>query len=171
MWTRRVPAFLCALLCVLAFWNGTKESGYWNSFYRYGRPMLTDADTALDTGFRKENGLLMQLQAMVPDGEKILITRAGYQYALRARGYVLTSNPIVPLMNLSLAEVGPALAQMNVAALCTEPEFWDERYYAQSTLSEYLNSLPPEQIVDDGAMRIYLLDATLVRKITLPESV
>ncbi len=171
LWTRRVPAFLCALLCVLAFWNGTKESGYWNSFYRYGRPMLSDADTALDTGFRKENGLLMQLQAAVPEGEKILITRAGYQYALRARGYVLTSNPIVPLMNLSLADVGPTLAQMNVAALCTEPEFWDERYYAQSTLSEYLNNLPPEQIVDDGAMRIYLLDATLVKKITLPEAV
>ena len=54
-----------------------------------------------------------------------------------------------------------ALAADNVVALCTEPDFWDERYYALSTLSEYLNSLPPEQILSDGHMRVYLLDASL----------
>ena len=62
-------------------------------------------------------------------------------------------------------EVPAALAHMNVAALCTEPAFWDERYYAKSTLSDYLNSLPPEQIVSDGHMRVYLLDASLVGKL------
>ena len=162
VWLQRAPAYACALLCALAFAQGTQESGYANSFYRYGRPMLTDASMALDTSFKERYRLLLQLNEQVPQGKKILVTRAGYQYALRARGYVLTSNPIVPLMNLPLNEVGDALAKMNVAALVTEPDFWDERYFSQSTLSEYLNSLPPEQIVQDGRMRVYLVDASLV---------
>ncbi len=161
LWARRIPALLGALLCVLAFAQGTQESGYANSFYRYGRPFLTDPATALDQSFQERYELLMKLDALVTDGRKILVTRPGYQYALHARGYILTSNPIVPLMNLPLAEVGPALAADNVVALCTEPDFWDERYYALSTLSEYLNSLPPEQILSDGHMRVYLLDASL----------
>ncbi len=168
-WARRAPAWLCALLCVLAFVQGTQESGYANSFYRYGRPMLTDPLMAQDASFTARYGLLLQLKDIVPDGEKILVTRPGYQYALHAKGYVLTSNPIVPLMNLSLAEVGPALEAIQVAALCTEPDFWDGRYFSRSTLSEYLSSLPPEQIVDDGAMRIYLVDKSLVGKLKLPE--
>jgi len=73
-------------------------------------------------------------------------------------------------MNLSLDEVGPALKQMGVAALCTEPDFWDERYYALSTLSQYLNSLPAEQIVQDGAMRVYLLDTSLVGKLSAAQA-
>jgi hypothetical protein len=170
LWARRVPALLCALLCALAFVNGTRASGYWNSFYRYGRPMLSDNTMALDVSFRTRYSLLMQLESLVPDNEKILITRAGYQYALRAKGYVLTSNPIVPLMNLSLDEIGPALEQMGVAALCTEPDFWDERYYALSTLSQYLNSLPAQQIVQDGAMRVYLLDTSLVGKLSVAQA-
>jgi hypothetical protein len=132
--------------------------------------MLTDSAMALDTSFRTRYSLLLQLQSLVPDSEKILVTRAGYQYALRAKGYVLTSNPIVPLMNLSLNEIGPALKQMGVAALCTEPDFWDERYYALSTLSQYLNSLPAEQIVQDGDMRVYLLDTNLVGKLSAAQA-
>ena len=165
VWLRRVPAYLCAILCVLALWQGTKESGYANSIYRYGRPMLTDASMALDQSFKERYGLMRQVGDLAGADQKILITRVGYQYALRAKGYLLTSNAIVPLMNLPLAEVPAALARMNVAALCTEPAFWDERYYAKSTLSDYLNSLPPEQIVSDGHMRVYLLDASLVGKL------
>ncbi len=168
-WARRLPALLCALLCVVSFVDGTRETGYWNSFYRYGRPMLTDAGTAQDTGFLERYRMLLQLRDLVPADEKILVTRAGYQYALRAKGYVLTSNPVVPLMNLPLSQVGEALAELRVAALCTEPDFWDERYYALSTLSDYLNALPADQILDDGHMRVYLLDTDLVGKITLPE--
>ncbi|MCE5342356.1 MAG: hypothetical protein LLF96_02045 [Eubacteriales bacterium] len=166
LWARRVPALLGALLCVLAFAQGTSESGYANSFYRYGRPMLTDESTAQDTGFLQRYTLLLKLNDLVPQDEKILVTRPGYQYALHAKGYVLTSNPIVPLMNLPLSQVGDALRQMNVAAICTEPDFWDERYYALSTLSEYLNSLPDKQIIDDGTMRVYLLDESLIGKLT-----
>ncbi len=168
-WLRRAPAWLCAMLCVLSFVQGTAESGYANSFYRYGRPMLTDPFMAQDTSFKARYSLLVQLKDLVPEGEKILVTRAGYQYALHAKGYVLTSNPIVPLMNLPLEAVGPVLSQMGVAALCTEPDFWDERYYARSTLSTYLSALPPEQIIDDGVMRIYLLDASLVGKLVMPK--
>ena len=168
-WARRAPAWLCALLCVLAFAQGTAESGYANSIYRYGRPMLTDPLMAQDASFTARYGLLTQLDRLVAQDAKILVTRAGYQYALHARGYVLTSNPIVPLLNLPLADVGPALAAMNVAALCTEPDFWDERYFALSTLSTYLSSLPPEQIISDGYMRIYLLDRALVGKLTVAQ--
>ena len=166
LWTRRLPALLGALLCALAFMYGTKESGYANSMYRYGRPMLTDDTLALDNSYRMRYDLLMQLSPLVPDSEKILLTRPGYQYAMGAKGYILTSNPIVPLMNLPLAQVPAALKAMHVAALCTEPDFWDERYYALSTLSTYLNSLPASQIVDDGHMRVYLLDETLVGKLS-----
>lgn len=169
-WARRAPAWLCALLCVLAFAQGTAESGYANSIYRYGRPMLSDPMMAQDVSFTTRYGLLMQLSPLVPQTQKIIVTRPGYQYALRARGYVLTSNPIVGLMNLPLTAVGPALADMGVAALCTEPDFWDERYFALSTLSTYLNSLPPEQIVDDGHMRVYLVDASLAGKLRVPEA-
>jgi len=166
LWARRIPAVFCAALCALAFVDGTKESGYWNSFYRYGRPMLTEESMAQDTGFLMRYQMLLQLKDLVPEDEKILITREGYQYALGGRGYVLTSNPIVELMNLPLSEMGAALKEMNVAALCTESAFWDERYYALSTLSEYLNALPKEQIMDDGTMRVYLLDSDLVGKLT-----
>lgn len=166
---RRAPAWACAALCALAFMQGTSESGYSNSFYRYGRPMLSDPAMALDTSFTQRYGLLMQLDSLVPDGDKILLSRAGYQYAIHARGYVLTSNPIVPLLNLPLSQVPQALRDMHVAALCTEPSFWDDRYFAQSTLSQYLCSLPPEQIVDDGAMRVYLVDASLAGRLTVPQ--
>ena len=166
LWARRVPALLCALLCMLAFAYGTRETGYANSVYRYGRPMLTDEAMALDNSFRQRYSMLMQLAEQAPADGKILLTRPGYQYALRAKGYILTSNPIVQLMNLPLSEVPTALKAMNAVALCTEPGFWDKRYYALSTLSQYLESLPTDQIVQDNDMRIYLLDRTLIGKIT-----
>jgi len=170
LWTRRVPAMLGALLCVLAFAYGTRESGYANSMYRYGRPMLTDESMALDNSYKTRYDLLMQLAPIVPDNEKIILTRPGYQYAIGAKGYILTSNPIVPIMNLPLTEVPAALKAMNVAALCTEPDFWDDRYYALSTLSIYLNSLPANQIVDDGHMRVYLLDENLIGKLKVKQT-
>ena len=161
-WLLRLPAFLCALLCVLGLVKGVNQTGYTNTFYRYSRGVMEDESILLDNGFRERYDLLMRVAAHVPEDEKILITRVGYQYALRGRGYVLTSNPIVPLMNLAVEEVGPALTEMSVGMLATEPDFWDERYYAQSTLHDYLKTLPQEQIVETPTMRLYLLDRSLI---------
>jgi hypothetical protein len=103
----------------------------------------------------------------VPESEKILLTRMGYQYPIRSRGYILTANPIVPLMNLTLEELPGALRDMNVCMLATEPAFWDERYYALSALSDFLNALPPEQILQDGEyMRLYILDPEVARAVS-----
>lgn len=103
---------------------------------------MEEESLLLDNGFRDQYALLMEVAAQVPEERKILITRVGYQYALRGRGYLLTANPIVPLMNLEKDAVGAALAEMNVALLATEPDFWDERYYPLSTLNDYLSGLP-----------------------------
>lgn len=159
---RRLPALLCVLLCVLGVVKGTNQTGYTNTFYRYSRGVMEDESILLDTGFLKHYGLLMDVAAHVPEEEKILITRVGYQYALDGRGYVLTSNPIVPLMNLPLEEVGPELERMNVAMLATEPDFWDERYYVLSTLNDYLEALPDDQVVETENMRLYLIDRSLI---------
>lgn len=163
---RNAPALLCALLCVLSFWKGTSQTGYDNNFYRYSRAVMEDEATLLDNGFLQRNALLMTAGKHAPEGEKILLTRMGYQYPLGAKGYILTSNPIVPLMNLPLGEVPDELEAMNVCMLATEAEFWDERYFASSTLSEYLNALPDGQILEDGGMRIYVLDAALAQEIS-----
>jgi len=161
------PAWLCAILCALAFFRGVDQTGYANSFYRYSRNVMESTATLLDNGFLERYGLLMLAERIVPEDQKILITRVGYQYPLRARGYVLTSNPIVPLMNLQAEDVNTALREMNVAMLATEPAFWDERYYAASTLHDVLNALPPEQILQDEHMRLYVLDDDLADTIRL----
>ena len=150
----------------MAFVQGTRQTGYANSFYRYSRTVVEDPQTLLDNGFLERYGLLMAAARHVPQDKKILITRTGYQYPLAARGYVLTSNPIVPLMNLPAQEVWEALKRLDVALLATEPDFWDERYYALSTLSGVLNALPPRQILQDGHMRLYVLDADLAAAIS-----
>ena len=62
----------------------------------------------------------------------------------------------------ALEEVGEELAKMNVAMLATEPDFWDERYYPLSTLADYLEALPADQIVETEDMRLYLLDRSLI---------
>ncbi len=155
---RNLPALFCAALCVLSFWHGTSQTGYDNSFYRYSRQVMEDESTLLDNGFLQRYGLLMAGARHVPQDEKILVSRAGYQYPLHARGYVLTSNPIVPLLNLPQETVPAALSELKVAMVATEPDFWDERYYAQSTLSSTLNTLPPEQIFEDAHMRLYVLN-------------
>lgn len=160
--TKCLPALLCVLLCVLGFVKGTNQTGYTNTFYRYSRSVMENEAILLDNGYRERYALLSEVAAQVPQEKKILITRAGYQYALRARGYVLSANPIVPLMNLPLSQVGPALDEMNVAMVASEPKFWDERYFGQSTLSEYLNALPLDQIVETETMRLYLLDRSLI---------
>ena len=158
------PAILCAVLCVLAFSQGVKQTGYANSFYRYSRNVMGSESASLDFSFLERYGLLMTAARHVPEDQKILLTRPGYQYALRGRGYILTANPIVPLMNLPLADIPAALEDMGAVMLATEPDFWDERYYALSTLSEYLSAFPAEQIVqDDSHMRLYILDADIAR--------
>ena len=159
---RGAPALLCAAACFLAFVDGTTETGYARSFFGQSRTVMTDERLLVDNSFQARYGMLMRVAEHVGEDQKILITRSGYQYPLHGRGYVLTTNPIVHLLNLTLEEIGPALADMNVAMLATEPGFWDERYYALSALSEYLNALPAEQIVEDENMRLYLLDASLV---------
>ena len=65
-------------------------------------------------------------------------------------------------MNLEKDAVGAALAEMNVALLATEPDFWDERYYPLSTLNDYLSGLPRDQIIETERMRLYLLDRSLI---------
>lgn len=159
---RSLPACLCVLLCVLGVVKGTSQTGYTNTFYRYSRGVMESERILLDNGFRQRYGLLRQVAEQVDEEQKILITRVGYQYALRGRGYLLTANPIVPLMNLPVEEVEGALAEMNVAMLATEPDFWDERYYALSALDEYLRGLPADQIVETADMRLYLLDRSLI---------
>ena len=156
------PACLCVLLCLLGVVKGTNQTGYTNTFYRYSRDVMESERILLDNGFRERYGMLMAVAEHVGEDQKILITRVGYQYPLRGRGYVLTSNPIVPLMNLPLEEVEAALAEMNVAMLATEPDFWDERYYPLSALEHYLDALPRDQIVETADMRLYLLDRSLI---------
>ena len=159
---QHLPAYLCVLLCLLGVIKGTNQTGYTNTFYRYSRDVMESERILLDNGFRERYGMLMAVAEHVGEDEKILITRVGYQYPLRGRGYVLTSNPIVPLMNLPLEEVEAALAEMNVTMLATEPDFWDERYYPLSALGIYLDALPRDQIVETADMRLYLLDRSLI---------
>jgi len=161
-WVKTIPAWMCALICLLAMVKGVNQTGYTNTFYRYSRGVMEDENILLDNGFREQYGLLMDVAANVQEDEKILITRVGYQYALRGKGYVLTSNPIVPLMNLPYDEVEKALEDMNVVMLATEPDFWDKRYYPMSTLNEYLCKLPQDQIIETDKMRLYLLKRDLI---------
>lgn len=163
---RKLPALLCTCLCLTAFVQGTNQTGYSTTFYRLSRDVMEDPQALLDNGFLERYGLVMTAERLVPEDRKILITRAGYQYPLKVRGYVLTSNPIVPLMNLPVQEVPAALEKLGVAIVATEPEFWDERYYALSTLSDFLNQLPPQQILQDGYMRLYVLDGALAASIS-----
>ncbi len=156
----RLPAYLCVLLCVLGMVKGTSQTGYTNTFYRFSRDVMEDERLLLDNGFRERYGLLMDVAATIPEDKKLLITRSGYQYALRGQGYLLLSNPIVPLLNLPADEVEAALRELNVAALATEPDFWDERYFPLSGLGEYLAGLPEDRVVETPSMRVYLLDAT-----------
>lgn len=161
LWTARIPAFICALLCVVWFAGGTKVTGYSASFYRYGRPMLTDARYAQDNFIINQYGTLLKFAPMLNDGQNIIIARESYQYPLHSRALMLTANPVAPIFNLPLKDIPAALAEKNVAAVAAEPNFWDERFYAETTLSAYLNALPPDQIVQRDNMRIYILDPNL----------
>ena len=162
-WLRCAPAWLCAGLCLLMLARGVDQTGYSKSFYRYTRGVMESEEMLLDNGFRDQYAQLMEMAQKVDEDQKILVPRAGYQYALRAKAYVLTSNPIVPLLNLPLEEVGAELKRLNVAMIATEPDFWDNRYYALSTLNEWLKQLPAEQVVESENMRMYLLDPALVQ--------
>ncbi len=160
---RAVPAWLCVMLCLLGFVQGTKQTGYADSFYRTSRHVMESESMLLDNGFQEKFGLLMHLAENVGQDEMILIPRSGYQYPLHAKGHVLDSNPIVPVMNLSLEEVPGELERMNVVMLATESAFWDGRYYPLSTLAEYLEALPEEQKVEYGGMRYYLISPELAQ--------
>ena len=142
--------------------KGLNQTGYTNTFYRSSRSVMEDEEILLDNGFQKQYGLLREIAGKVEADEKILITRVGYQYALRGKGYLLTSNPIVPLMNLPYDEVEAALKELNVVMLATQPEFWDDRYYPMSTLNEYLTKLPADQIIETEKMRLYILKRDLI---------
>lgn len=161
-WLKTLPAWLCAALCLMLLMKGVNQTGYSKSFYRYTRDVVESEEILLDNGFRDQYAELMDVAQKVGEDQKILITRVGYQYALRGKAYVLTSNPIVPLLNLPLEEVGAELERLNVAMIATEPDFWDKRYYALSTLNEWLEQLPQEQVVESEKMRMYLLDPALV---------
>jgi len=158
---RALPLWLCAALCVLGFVQGTRQTGYANSFYRSSRHVMESESLLLDNGFREKFALLMALADEVGEEEMILIPRTGYQYPLHGRGHVLDANPIVPVMDLSLEEVPAELERMKVAMLATESDFWDQRYYPASTLAEYLETLPEAQRIEYGGMRYYLLKPEL----------
>ena len=168
VWVKTIPAWLCAVICLLSMVKGLNQTGYTNTFYRWSRGVMEDENILLDNSFRDQYGLLMDVAANVKDDEKILITRVGYQYALRGKGYVLTANPIVPLMNLPYDEVEAALQEMNVAMLATEPRFWDDRYYPMSTLGEYLSQLPEDQVLETEKMRLYILKRELIPEPVMP---
>lgn len=167
-WVKTIPAWLCAVLCLLGMVKGVNQTGYTNTFYRWSRSVMEDESILLDNSFRDQYGLLMDVAKNVAEDEKILITRVGYQYALRGKGYLLTSNPIVPLMNLPYEEVEAALEEMNVVMLATEPDFWDDRYYPMSTLNEYLCKLPEDQILETEKMRLYILRRDLLPQPAMP---
>ena len=131
LWTKQIPAFACALLCVGWFAEGIRETGYSASFYRYGRPTLTDPLYAQDNYMQTRYGALMRFSALLQDGQNLLITRDSYQYPIHSRALMLTANPVAPLLNLSLAEIPGELAKWNVAAVATEPDFWDNRFFAE----------------------------------------
>lgn len=161
----RLPLLLCAALSVLLFWQGTQQTGYSCSVYRQSRALMENEQALLDNGFLLRNDLLAKVAPLVSPEQKIVLTRAGTQYILHGNGYILTSDAIVPLMNLPLQEVPQALEDMDVAVVVTEPNFWDERYYSHSTLSVVLNALPPEQIFEDGTMRLYVVDPIIAQKL------
>lgn len=157
-----IPVYLCVVLCTLSFVQGTKQTGYANSVYRYSRNVMESEEILMDTNFQNQYGLLREIASHIAEDQKILIPSVGYQYALRGKGYVLTTNPIVPLLNLPLDEVEEELSEMNVALLATEPSFWDKRYFPLSTLAQYLEALPSDQIIRTEKMRIYLIDRSLI---------
>ncbi len=158
---RRLPAWVCAALCVLAFVQGVRQTGYSNSLYRYSRNVMEDEGILLDNPFQNRFGLLMDVAAQVPEGETVLVPSPAYQYALRGEAYLIPSNSVASILNLPLDQVAQELANRKVALVATDPDFWDKRYFALSTLNDYLETLPPEQIVETEAMRLYLLDESL----------
>lgn len=160
---RALPLWLCAALCLAGFVQGTKQTGYANSFYRSSRHVMESETLLLDNGFQQKFALLMALAEEVGEEEMILIPRTGYQYPLHGRGHVLDSNPIVPVMNLPLEQVPAELERMKVAMLATESDFWDHRYYPASTLAAYLETLPAAQRIEYGGMRYYLLRPELAQ--------
>ena len=157
-----LPAALCALLCAAAFIKGVSQTGYTASYYRDSRSVMESESILLDKGYRERYGLLTAVADAMPPDEKLLITRVGYQYALKGKGYCLLSNPIVPILNMRADEIAGELKRLNAGMLATEPGFWDERYFPLTTLHQYLQTLPPAQVIETETMRLYLLDEKLV---------
>lgn len=164
LWLRRVPSFFCAVLCCMAFVDGTAQKGYSESFYRQSRNTMEDAFILLDNSFQSRYSFAMDVMEEVQDDEKLLITRVGYQYPFRSKAYFLAANSIVPILNLPENEIEQTLIDMNVVAIASEPSFWDTRYFHLSTLNDWLNKLPPERIVETDRMRIYFVSETLYNR-------
>lgn len=159
---KNLPLWLCVGMALFGMVKGLNQTGYTNTFYRSSRGVMESESILLDNGFRERYQLLMEVAAHVPEDQKILINRNGYQYALRSRGHMLQSNPIVPILNLPLEEIEGALKELNVAMVASEPDFWDERFFGLSTLSDYLNALPADQIIETETMRLYLVNRDLI---------
>ena len=123
---------------------------------------MENDDLLLDNGFRKHYSLMMAVADALPEDETILITQSGYQYPLKGKGYLLQSNPIASILNMTEEEIPGELERLRAGVIITSPSFWDDRYLIRSTLSDYLSKLPPEQIVETEALRLYLLDSSLV---------
>ncbi|HPF86687.1 MAG TPA: hypothetical protein PK537_01370 [Candidatus Limiplasma sp.] len=158
-WIKKIPAYICVILCVAWFAEGVKVTGYSASFFRYGRPWLTQTDYAQDSYIINHYETLLEVADLLKDDQTFLLTRESYQYPLHSTGLVLTTNPVVSLLNVSLEDLPAALAELHIAAVATEPGFWDDRFFSETVLNEYLSALPEDQILDDGNMRIYIVDA------------
>ena len=159
---RMAPALLGVVVCACSFAQGVSQQGYDSSFFRDSRNLLEDESYLLDNGFRERYGTLLKLAPLVDADAKIVYTNKGEQYPLHGRGYSLTSNPMVSLM--VAADLPQALAEQNIALIVTDQDYWDNRYFAASDLSDYLNALPEGQIVEDDTMRFYILDPTLAKR-------
>ena len=161
VWFAKIPAYLCVILCVAWFAEGVKVTGYSASFFRCGRPWLTDEQYAQDNSITSHYATLLQFATLLDDDQNLIIARENYQYPLHSRAMMLTANPVAPLLNLSLEDVPAVLAEKNIVAVVSEPYFWDDRLFAETTLNEYLSTLPPGQIVEKDSMRIYIIDPAL----------
>ena len=158
----RVPAYLCALLCLIAFAKGVNQTGYTNTFYRSSRNVMEEESGLVDNTYQSRFAFLTAAADCLGEEDNILLSRDSYQYPLHSRGLTLLANPVVPLMNMTEEEIPGALETMQVKMVATEPDFWDERYFAKSTLAAYLNTLPKEQVLEDDTMRVYVLDEALL---------
>ncbi len=165
---RRLPALLCAVLCLFTLWRGARGAFYDDTVYgALAASGFSEAEEhRQDAGFRAKYLTLMELNARLEPDQKIILTNVGDQYAVRGQGYPVQVNANAVLLGASLEEVPTLLEDMNIAVVATNIDYWDTRYLPLSFFGQYLQSLPSEQIVEDGYMRFYILDESLVGQTT-----